>query len=72
MCTNGGCDEGEGGQPGAGAMLFASRLAGISALEAHYAGIDASTQTIHPLLRPDLGGRAQDASDALKAHTIPA
>jgi hypothetical protein len=41
----------------AGAMLVACRLAGLSALEAHYAGIDDSTQTISPLLRSNLGGK---------------
>jgi hypothetical protein len=48
-------------------MLLVCRLAGLSALEAHYAGIDASTQTIRPLHAPSL----QEASRRLRTSPSP-
>jgi hypothetical protein len=37
-------------------MLVACRLAGLSALDTHYAGINASTQTLGPHLAKLAGG----------------
>jgi hypothetical protein len=53
-------------RPGAGAMLVASRLAGLSALEAHYAGVKAGAQQKAQSLKLPRGNR-----HALPAPGIP-
>jgi hypothetical protein len=71
----------EGAEAGAGAILVACRLAGLSALE-DYAGIDAHPQygacgaailpagamTLGPSLRPILAGGPQEARTASRPH----
>jgi hypothetical protein len=51
--------EAEGAEAGAGAMLVACRLADLSALGAHYAGIDDGTQSA-----ARGSSSSQEASDA--------
>ena len=52
-------------------MLVAYRLVGLSALEAHYASIDASSQSAWArTLCPSFAGRTQEAPDALKGTQL--